>query len=110
MGNVIRVLSFFVLFSSLVFQTGCATGISPVSGIIYTDVKGPILATSHANFSDRKVGRSTAKSLFGLIASGDASIHTAAKNGGITKIHHVDYQTKTVLGVVSEVTVIVYGE
>lgn len=105
-----KLIRIVLAFSLVIAMAGCATGISPVSGALYTNVKGPITATSMENYTVKKVGRSTAKSLFGLIASGDASIHTAAKNGGITKIHHVDYHTKTVLGVVSEVTIIVYGE
>jgi hypothetical protein len=40
---------------------------------------------------------------------GDASIEAAAKNAGITRIHHVDYQTQSVLGVMADFTVIVYG-
>jgi len=32
------------------------------------------------------------------------------ENGGITKIHHVDYKTEVVLGIYAKLTVIVYGE
>jgi hypothetical protein len=41
---------------------------------------------------------------------GDSSINTAAKNGGITKINHVDRQVKNVLGFIGEYTTTVYGE
>ena len=46
----------------------------------------------------------------GLIAVGDASIRTAANSAGITKIHHVDYHTTNMLGIVARITVTVYGE
>jgi hypothetical protein len=45
-----------------------------------------------------------------LIATGDASIDSAAKSAGIKTIHHVDYQSKSILGLYAEFTVIVYGE
>ena len=43
-------------------------------------------------------------------ATGDASIGAAMRNGGITKIHHVDYDVKNILFLYNEVTTIVYGE
>jgi hypothetical protein len=56
-----------------------------------------------------KVGRATVRSILGIYAVGDASIEAAAKNAGITRIHHVDYQSQNILGVMSDFTVIVYG-
>ena len=90
--------------------TGCLTGITtPVFGGIYTNVKAPADATSStAGFS--KVGASSCMSILGWIAVGDASIDAAVKNGGITKIHHVDYESMTILGIYSKVTTLVYGD
>ena len=45
-----------------------------------------------------------------LFSTGDASIEAAMKNGKITKIHHVDYKTTTVLFLYTKQTTIVYGE
>ena len=45
-----------------------------------------------------------------LFSSGDASIKAAMDNGGIKKIHHVDYKTTTVLFLYTKQTTIVYGE
>jgi hypothetical protein len=45
-----------------------------------------------------------------LVATGDASIEAAAKSAGITKIHHVDYHSKNILGIIGTFTVMVYGE
>ena len=53
--------------------------------------------------------RATVRSFFGAIATGDASIQTAAQNGGITEIHHVDYEAQNVAGVIADFTVVVYG-
>jgi len=77
-------------------------------GGLYSDVKAPLAAPSLG--SSVKVGRSTATSYLGLVAIGDASIESAAKSAGITKIHHVDYEAKNFLGIVATVTVVVYGE
>jgi hypothetical protein len=40
----------------------------------------------------------------------DASIVTAAQNGGITKISTVDYRQKNILGVIQKHECIVTGE
>ena len=50
------------------------------------------------------------KGYVGLVALGDASIQTAARDAGITRIHHVDYQAKSYVGVYTIYTVIVYGD
>jgi hypothetical protein len=94
------------------FLMGCAAGISPLigsSGAIYTDVSGPVTATS-ATTPFSKVGMAYTTTYFWLVATGDASIQTAMKNGGITKIHHVDYKATSILGVYTKVTTFVYGD
>jgi hypothetical protein len=101
-----------ILLASLtlvVFLSGCAAySVSPVTGFLYTDVQGPADATS--NDGSSKMGIAKAQSILGLVATGDASIEAAMNDGGITKIHHVDYQSKSILGIWAEFTVIVYGE
>jgi hypothetical protein len=56
-----------------------------------------------------RIGRATA---IGIVAAswGDASISAAMRNGGITRIHHVDHETTNLLGVYARYTTIVYGE
>ncbi len=49
-------------------------------------------------------------SVFGLVATGDASIEAAAKQGGITVIHHVDWEVKNILGIIGTYRCNVYGE
>lgn len=87
---------------------GCATASAPVSGLIYSSVTGPVGVTGSAD-KPTKVGRSSARSFFGLYATGNASIEEAARNGGITKIHHVDHETQIILGVIADYTTVVYG-
>jgi len=88
--------------------SGCATAVSPVNGALYTNVRAPMLVTESPD-RPTKVGRATMRSILGIYAVGDASIESAAKNAGITRIHHVDYQTQNILGVMADFTVIVYG-
>lgn len=95
--------------STLAFAlSGCAVATAPVNGILYKNVTTPAMVTGSAD-KPTKVGRAYSRSILGLIATGDASIETAAKNGGITKIHHVDYETQVILGVIADFTTVVYG-
>ncbi len=87
---------------------GCARAMSPVSGVWYTAVKAPLAVSPQQGSS--KMGTSTCSSILGLIAMGDASIEAAAKAGGISKIHHVDYQASSILGLYATFTTVVYGE
>jgi hypothetical protein len=88
--------------------TGCAMAMSPVTGFVYSDVKAPLVATNHDNSS--KVGRALCTSILGIVAQGDASIQAAAAAGGITQIHHVDYECWSILGFYAKFTTVVYGD
>jgi hypothetical protein len=85
---------------------GC--GFAGIYGSLYTDVKIPQGISS--NTVGSKVGTSEAISVLGLVATGDASINQAAKNGGISKISHVDMQVYSILGLFGKYTTHVYGE
>lgn len=97
-----------MLLASAVLLSGCATATMPVSGLLYANVKAPLTATASTEKPTR-VGRASTRSILGIIASGDATIQTAARNGGITEIHHVDYEAQNFFGVLAEYTVVVYG-
>ena len=69
----------------------------------------PVTATS--NTVGSKVGTSTAQVYLGFLAfDADASIKTAAKQGGISKISTVDIKTKNILGLLITYETIVTGE
>ena len=78
------------------------------NGCLVTNVNAPITATSNANVS--KTGAASCSSILGVIALGDASQQAAMKNGGITKIHHVDFNSFSILGIYAKFTTTVYGE
>jgi hypothetical protein len=69
----------------------------------------PVNATSNPVGS--KVGTATATGFLGVLFFGaDASIQTAAKKGGITKISTVDIKHTNVLGLIVTYQTIVTGE
>lgn len=91
----------------LLCMTGCMTVASPAVGWVYTDVKWPQASTS--NGAGMKTGSSEAMSILGIVALGDASVETAAKKAGITKIHHVDFHSTHIL-VYGKIVTTVYGD
>jgi hypothetical protein len=109
-GELMRKLSAKLAIIGLLalVAAGCAMSAAPVTGFIYTDVQGPVAATGNSGAS--KVGIASCQSILGWVATGDASIETAAKGAGITKIHHVDYYSQSILGIWAKFTVKVYGE
>jgi len=96
----------------LTMLTGCIPGFYTV-GTLYTSVKTPAGAVAYfgptANQS-AKVSKVTATNILGIIATGDASLEAAMKQGGITKVHHVDQEVTSILGLWSTYTIYVYGE
>ena len=90
------------------FLTGCsAVGHAPVTALVTLNEKGPVSAGPAAGSA--KIGRAEAWGIL-VFATGDASISAAMRNGGITRIHHVDHETSSFLGVYAKYTTIVYGE
>ena len=90
--------------------SGCVMPMNtPVyGGLITSDVQGPV-AVGDNGVKCEKTGIAEATGII-LFSSGDASISAAMKNGGITKIHHVDCKTFSVLGLYARYTTIVHGE
>jgi len=95
------------LVIGILLTWGCA---SPhPTGICYTDVTLPVAAAG-GPLKCSKVGVARCHTLFGLVARGDASIDTAAKNGGIKSVSHVDFTARSILGIAGVYTTTVYGE
>ncbi len=69
----------------------------------------PVNATGYAVGS--KVGTATATGYLGVIfLEADASIRTAAQNGGITRISSVDIKRTSIFGIIVTYETIVSGE
>jgi hypothetical protein len=93
----------------VLFLTGCATSRSGLVGVLYTNGQTGLTATS--NTSGNRVGEACMSSILGLIATGDASIETARRNGGITQITSVDESHTQFLGFIyGKYCVIVRGK
>lgn len=89
---------------------GCATN-QPMAGSLVSIVSGPVGATAYPVTATAKKGEGSTFCIFGLFSFGDASIHSACANSGITKVQHVDYQSTNILfGIFSSYKVLVYGE
>lgn len=81
------------------------------AGFIYNNTTTPLLVTDMQtdNIKNLKVGEAQIFHCLGIIDTGNAGIQKAAIRGGITRIHHVEVQTKTILSIGMS-TVRVYGE
>ena len=91
---------------SLVSLSGCS--ISPVTGAV--NVAKWDGAVSNPEVNVEKSGEACAHSVLGLVAFGDASLETAKKNAGITKVATVDHRTLNVLYFYGGYCTVVYGE
>ncbi len=83
----------------------CSCG-APRIGALYTDISAPLTATTAVG---TKVGTATSTTYLGLVATGDASINAAKKNGGITTVSSVDEKVHSILGIVTTYTTTVHG-
>lgn len=99
----------FIVLTVLVgFFTGACATYLPM-GVIYTKVDAPV-AVGDGPVKYSKVGRAEAQSILGLVAIGDASIQTAARNADIKTIKYVDYHVENILGIIGRYTTTVYGD
>ncbi len=52
--------------------------------------KSPVMLSYNDDGQNTKIGKSCIEYIFAFLVDGDKSFHTAAKNGGISKINYVD--------------------
>ena len=92
------------------FTTGCVmVGPSNAVSALTLDVQSPDMRFVDNSVKPVKKGMATATGIICFV-EGDASLKAAMENGNITKVHHVDYKVKNILGIVGSTTTIVYGE
>ena len=98
-----------ILMCAVAILSSCATTY-PV-GVFYTDIRVPLATGVDIDPAvSPKVGVAVSKSILGLVATGDSSISAACANGGIRKIHHVDWEASSVFGIYSTYRCVVWGE
>ena len=103
--------TFAIVLASLlaVGLAGCLSApFQPPSGVV--SVTTAPLSTEVNWEVGSKRGEASSTSVLGLYASGDCSIAAAARNGGLKKVGHVDYEYVNIVGVWQKATVIVYDE
>ena len=91
-----RMLERLAALALLASLRGRAVVAAPVTGFLCTGVQEPIDVP--ANDTSTKTGEAERASILGLAATGAASIEAAAGNGGIARIHRVDFESPSVLG------------
>ena len=90
--------------------SGCVmVGPSNAKSALTLDVQSPDMSFVDNSVQPLKKGTATSQGILCFV-DGDASLKAAMENGGITKVHHVDYKVKNILGIVGSTTTIVYGE
>ena len=111
----IQIISVITLFLLTLNFNGCMMHtIDPAPvGPLYTNVTSPVPIKGNVKLDANKAtkrGSATSYSALFLFAFGDSSIGTAMKNGGISKVHHVDKRIKNFFFFFYEYEIIVYGE
>lgn len=88
---------------------GCAIGSTAglASGVLYSDMTGPVAATSTGG--DSKQGQAKCSNILGLVSVGNCSVDAAAKAGNISQIKSVDTKIWSILGLYTTSTTIVKG-
>jgi len=99
-----KILVFVLLAGVLLVNASLAAPF----GLLYTDVKEPVAASSLPTYSKTAEGGNF--SILGLFAIGDSSVEKIAKNAGITKIKHIDKHTVSILSIYITETFTIYGE
>lgn len=90
--------------------SGCVMmGPTNAAAPIILDVSTPDMSFVDNSVKPEKKGTATATGLI-CFTEGDASLKAAMDNGGIKKVHHVDYKVRSLLGIVGSTTTIVWGE
>ena len=91
-----RILMLGILASALTL-TGCPTVTYPTAGMWSQNIRVPL---DGKITSGSKEGKACVTSYFGVYAAGDASVETAAANGGITHVKSVEalVNSKIVIG------------
>ena len=103
MKKVLGGLALAVLFGGCVIAP-----FQPPMGVVSV-VKAPLSTEGNFNASS-KSGEASVVSILGIVSTGDCSIDAAAKDGGLNKVNHLDYDYMNILGIYQKATVIAYGE
>ncbi len=105
-----KLMMLSVLAVVVVSMSGC--GVVPMKGTSLAAITIDHVASDPVvdnSVKPAKKGIASSKAIL-LFNTGDASIGTAMREGGISKIHRVDYDVTNILFLYNEIKTIVYGE
>lgn len=108
--EMLRRLAVFPALAVAGLLAGCfVSPVMPPIGFIYHQTNVPVdLAFDETSIGPR-TGSAESMSILGLVAIGDARIETAARNGNVAVVQHVDAELFNVLGVYQRYTTHVRG-
>lgn len=99
----------FIVF--LAFPGCLSVTQGPPPSLLFSQFQGPIAVAPNAERLGEKSGEACAMNILGLVAIGDASLDTAARNANIQKISTLSYSFMNVLGALfSRYCLLVTGE
>ena len=103
-------MGLFVLLVRICFLVGCARPYAP--GAFISNMDAPMCSPDDASGLQvgSKSGSSQMINYLGLVAIGDASVKTAAKSAGITKVKTMDVHFDNILGIIMTTTTNITGE
>lgn len=101
---------FFLITFSLAFTAGCATtgSYTRTGASLVSNFQEAGMATRETNATKR--GESCSQNILGIASTGDSSIDSAKKDGGITRVASVDYKVFNILFVYGRLCTVVTGE
>jgi hypothetical protein len=94
----------------LLALAGCASPSTQGIGLIRTSVRGPLMVSDTELPAEVKRGVAEVYTFLGLFAHGDGSLQAAMAAGGLTTLHHADYEYESLLGLLAVRRTLVYGE
>ena len=104
---------FNLILLALLLSTSCSS-IGPGYGALVTVSKTPgnyvVNIPQNNEVKILKEGTGSVYNILWLFSIGDASIESAMTSGNIQKIHHIDNQYVSILGLIYIYTTRVYGE
>lgn len=108
-----RIIYGIIVTVCMMTAVGCAMYQAPVippGGFLFSTTKAPMDVNTDKTDLGTKTGEPSAIAILSLFSFGDCSINSAARNGNLRTVNHVDYSYLNVLGVFQSFTTIAYGD
>jgi len=107
-----RIIILSIITFCIIIISGCSLYQAPVvppGGFLFSNTKAPMDIDVEKTEMGTKVGEASTISVLSLFSFGDCSINSAAQNGNLQTVNHVDYGYTNVLGIYQSFTTIAYG-